>query len=345
MKVGIIGLRGSGKTTIFNSLTGHMVHSEGLGGKKGCALGLTKVPDKRIDRLSSIFSPKKTVYAQIHFTDFPGSTKDEKGFSDETLRKLSDVDALALVLKGFSSGVTPAPVEDINTVLADMILSDIILAERSMQRLEKSRQDSGLLSIITKIHSHLSRDRCLALLPLDESEEHQIAGYTFVTRKPVLVVLNIGEDDAFVMPADKVEDVCKEQGWRFLQICGSMEEEIAQLKPEDQAAFLKDLGVDEPARDRFIQASYGLLDLVSFFTVGDDEVRSWPIRRGTNAVKAAGKIHSDIERGFIRAEVIGYEDFIQCGDLQTARKKGMLRLEGKEYQVRDGDIITFRFNV
>jgi GTP-binding protein YchF len=345
MNVGIIGLHGSGKTTIFNSLTGQMVDSDTSKGKKGCVLGLTHVPDKRLDNLSSIFKPKKTVYAQIRFTDFPGSVKDDKGFSDQTLRKLNEVEALALVLRGFSAGVLPAPLEDLMATFADMILADLILAEKAVQRLKKDRRDPRLLEVMTRIHEHLSKDQCLSLLSLDEHEESSIAGYSFVTRKPVLVVLNTGEAGDTDLPLDKIKEICEEHGWKFLIICGSLEEEIAQLNPEDQGAFLADLGVEEPASSRFIQASYELLDLISFFTLGDDEIRSWPVKHGTKALKAAGKVHSDMERGFIRAEVIGYDDFMQCGDFVTARKKGLLRLEGKEYQVCDGDIILFRFNV
>jgi GTP-binding protein YchF len=322
-----------------------MVDSDSSKGKKGCVLGLTKVPDKRLDNLSSIFKPKKTVYAQIRFTDFPGSVKDDKGFSDQTLRKLNEVDALALVLRGFLSGVLPAPLEDLRATFADMILADLILAERAIQRLEKDRRDPRLLDVMKRIHEHLSKDMCLSLLSLDEHEESSIAGYSFVTRKPVLVVLNKGEAGDTDFPLDKIKEICQEQGWKILIICGSLEEEIAQLNPEDQNAFLADLGVEEPASRRFIHASYKLLDLISFFTVGEEEVRSWPVKRGTKALKAAGKVHSDMERGFIRAEVIGYEDFIQCGDFVNARKKGLLRLEGKEYEVSDGDIISFRFNV
>jgi len=344
MNVGLIGLRGSGKTTIFDSLTGQMVHSDGSC-KREYVLGLTQVPDKRIDRLSSIFQPKKTVYANIRFTDFPGSGKDEKGFSDQTLRKLNEVDALSLVLKGFSLGMPPTPLEDLRGVMADMILSDLIMAEKAVERLNKDRRDPRLLDVMIKIHEHLSQDAWLGLLPLEEHEECAITGYAFVTRKPLLVVLNTGESGNSNLPADEINAICQAQGWQFLCICGSLEEEIAQLSPEDQGAFLADLGVGEPASIRFIQASYALLDLISFFTVGDDEVRSWPIKRGTKAQKAAGKVHSDMERGFIRAEVIGYEDFILCGDYATARKKGLLRLEGKEYPVCDGDIISFRFNV
>ena len=345
MNMGIIGLHGSGKTTIFDSLTGQMVHGDGPGGKKGCALGLTRVPDERLDRLSSIFKPKKTVYAQIRFTDFPGSVKDEKGFSDQTLRRLHEVDALALVLRGFSHGVPPTPLEDLRTTFADMLLSDLILAEKSIQRLDKDRRDFRLLELMKRIHAHLSQDRWLTLLPMDEHEENAISGYTFVTRKPVLVVLNTPENGQDVLDIDEIQGICQEQGWRFLSICGCLEEEIAQLNPEDQGAFLADLGVCEPACVRFIHASYELLDLISFFTVGENEVHSWPVKRGTMALKAAGKIHSDMERGFIRAEVIGFDDFIACGDFQTAKKRGLLRLEGKEYVVHDGDIVTFRFNV
>jgi GTP-binding protein YchF len=345
MNVGIIGLHGSGKTTIFNSLTGQMVDSDTSKGKKGCVLGLTMVPDKRLDKLTQIFKPKKTVYAKIRFTDFPGSVKDDKGFSDQTLRKLNEVDALALVLKGFSVGLLPAPLEDLRATFADMIMADLILAERAIERLKKDRREPRLLEVMTRIHEHLSNDMCLSLLKLDEHEEISISGYSFVTGKPLLVVLNTGESGDKDFPMDKIREICEGQGWKSLIICGSLEEEIAQLNTEDQNAFLADLGVEEPASERFIRASYMLMDLISFFTVGEDEVRSWPIKRGTKALKAAGKIHSDMERGFIRAEVIGYDDFIQCGDFVNAKKRGLLRLEGKDYQVSDGDIISFRFNV
>jgi ribosome-binding ATPase YchF (GTP1/OBG family) len=198
---------------------------------------------------------------------------------------------------------------------------------------------------MTKIHNHVSQDLWLKLLPLDEHEENAIAGYNFVTRKPLLVVLNTGETGEIDLPTETIKAFCADQSWEFLSICGSLEEEIAQLAPDDQNDFLSELGVEESASLRFIHRSYALLNLISFFTVGENEVRSWPIKRGTMAHKAAGKIHSDIERGFIRAEVIGYEDFIQCGDFANARKKGLMKLEGKEYQVRDGDIVFFRFNV
>ncbi|MGA1795937.1 MAG: DUF933 domain-containing protein [bacterium] len=345
MNIGIIGLHGSGKTTIFNSLTGQMMHGDSPACKKGHVLGLINVPDKRIDRLAEIFNPKKKTYAQIRFADFPGSAKDEKGFSDQTIRNLHDVDALALVLKGFSTGVPPAPLEELRVIMADMLLSDLILAEKSLERLRKDRRNPTLLEIMEKIHCHLGQDRRLALLDREVREDPSIAGYTFVTGKPVLVVLNIGEEGPAGLPVEQIETECRGQGWSLLSICGSLEEEIAQLAPEERGAFLADLGVEEPASERFIAASYELLDLISFFTVGEDEVRSWPIQKGTIAVKAAGKIHSDIERGFIRAEVIGYEEFIKCGDFANARKRGLLRVEGKEYALQDGDIMHVRFNV
>ncbi|MGA1843010.1 MAG: DUF933 domain-containing protein [bacterium] len=345
MNIGIIGLHGSGKTTIFNSLTGQMVHGDSSACKKGHVLGLIQVPDKRIDRLAEIFNPKKKTYAQIRFADFPGSVKDEKGFSDQMIRNLHDVDALALVLKGFSTGMPPAPLEELRTIMADMLLSDLILAEKSLERLRKDRRNPTLLELMETIHCHLSQDRRLAFLDREVREDPCIAGYTFVTGKPVLVVLNIGEEGPTGLPVEQIEAECRGQGWSLLSICGSLEEEIAQLAPEERGAFLADLGVEEPASERFIAVSYELLDLISFFTVGEDEVRSWPIQKGTIAVKAAGKIHSDIERGFIRAEVIGYEEFIQCGDFATARKRGLLRVEGKEYAVQDGDIMHVRFNV
>jgi len=252
VNIGIIGLHGSGKTTIFDSLTGQMVCGDGSPGKKGHVLGLIQVPDKRVDRLAAIFNPKKKTYAQIRFADFPGSVKDEKGFSDQMIRNLHDVDALALVLKGFSTGMPPAPLEELRTIMADMLLSDLILAEKSLERLRKDRRNPALLDLMTTIHQHLSQDRWLAFLDREMREDPSIAGYTFVTGKPVLVVLNIGEEGPAGLPVEEIEAVCRGQGWKLISICGSLEEEIAQLAPKDRGAFLADLGVDEPASERFI---------------------------------------------------------------------------------------------
>lgn len=346
MNIGIIGLQRSGKTTIFNSLTGLKGQGTGTITKRGYSQGVIDVPDRRIDALSDIFRPKKITYARIMFSDFPGSSKDEKGFSTETMRRLNEVDAITLVIRGYSNGIPARPLDDLGTVFADMLLSDIILAERSINRLEKERRNPALLDVMNRINAHLSQDKPLNLMPLEAYERQMVAGYAFITIKPVLAVLNMDETTiSDITLCEEVEGFCKDKGWRFMQIYGSIEEEIARLNPDEQRDFLNDLGVDESARERFIKESFDLMGLISFFTVGEDEVKAWPLYDGTVASKGSSRIHSDIERGFIRAEVIGFDAFMQCRQMQTARKNGLLRLEGKEYIIKDGDIINFRFNV
>ncbi|MFH0924979.1 MAG: DUF933 domain-containing protein [bacterium] len=344
MKVGIMGLKGSGKTTIFNSLTGLTAKTGGYSSGEEVNLGLIKVPDKRIDTLSDIFKPKKTIYAEITFADIVMPL--EKNISTSILEKLKYMDALAFVIRGFNeSQVDFHPMEDITNLYNELILSDLAIAEKTLPRLKKERKDPLLIELMEKIYNNLNEEKPLSSLEMDERGLKLIVGYAFLSIKPILVVINTSESGLDEKLYTSIQGYCKANNMGVMKLAGSLEEEISQLSPEEQGGFLKEMGLEESARERFIRESYEMLKLISFFTVGEDEVRAWTIKKGDPAVKAAGKIHSDIERGFIRAEVVSYTDFITYKNLAEVKKHGLLRLEGKEYQVQDGDIINFRFNV
>ena len=352
MEIGIVGLPGSGKTTIFNALTGSEAETSAFqGGKKDPNLALVKVPDERLERLAAMYKPKKVTPAQVKYIDLGGSIAAtgqagaKQDAMDEILRLLRPCDALVHVVRGFEfAGQPPSPQEDFEQFESELILTDLMSVEKRLERLEKEvkkgkKGDPRELELLKKAHEILDSGQALRT-----SEEiagaPQLRGYTFLSAKPVIVVLNIGEEDeegrfSLELP----------EGVSFMEIKGSIEAELAQL-PEDEAeAFRADMGLDEPAIYRLIKESYRLLGLISFFTVGEDEVRAWTIRQGTLAPRAAGAIHSDMEKGFIRAEVVHYDDLMAAGSYHAAQKAGKVRLEGKEYVVKDGDIINFRFNV
>jgi GTP-binding protein YchF len=342
MKVGLIGHRGAGKTTIFNMLTGLRAQVGGSG-KEEVHLGVIKVPDERIDRLSQIFKPKKTTYAEIRFTDFPPQAEDNLKSDNALVMQMREVDAIALVLRDFEFGVSP--IRELNDLLTEMILADLTVVENRRNRLKKEKarpQEQGLLERCAKA---LENEESLRALTFSAEEENLLSGFGFLSRKPLLVLFNQAEDKAGRPLAPSYQEELQRRGLEGLALAGKVEMEIAQLEESDRAAFLKEIGIAEPARDRFIRASYRLLDLISFFTAGEDEVRAWTITQGTHARKAAGKIHSDIERGFIRAEVIAYSDFIAHRSEAKCKEAGKLRLEGKDYIVKDADIIHFRFAV
>jgi GTP-binding protein YchF len=342
MKVGLIGHRGAGKTTIFNMLTGLRAQVGGFG-KEEVHLGVIKVPDERIDRLSQIFKPKKTTYAEIRFTDFPPQAEDNLKSDNALVMQMREVDAIALVLRDFEFGVSP--IRELNDLLTEMILADLTVVENRRNRLKKEKarpQEQGLLERCAKA---LENEESLRALTFSAEEENLLSGFGFLSRKPLLVLFNQAEDKAGRPLAPSYQEELQRRGLEGLALAGKVEMEIAQLEESDRAAFLKEIGIAEPARDRFIRASYRLLDLISFFTAGEDEVRAWTITQGTHARKAAGKIHSDIERGFIRAEVIAYSDFIAHRSEAKCKEAGKLRLEGKDYIVKDADIIHFRFAV
>lgn len=346
MKAGLVGYSQSGKTTLFNALTG--LHKGGSGGRAQVNLGAIKVPDARIDALSAIFKPRKTTYAEMQFVDVPGPAGKGTGLDAEALKALAGVDSFCLVVRGFpSADGTPAdPERELRDFEAELVLYDLALVEKRLDRLRKEQhKGTGEFHELERLHAQLDDGKPLRAMRWSDAEEKELAHFAFLSRRPLLVVLNVGEDAAAAPPPAAVEAVAREQGSEVLSLCAAVEAEIAELAPAEQPEFLASLGLAEPAQARFIRAAYHMLDLISFFTVGEDEVRAWPIRRGDRAPRAAGRIHSDLERGFIRAEVVHYDDFIALGSESKARQEGKLRLEGKEYVVRDGDILNIRFAV
>jgi GTP-binding protein YchF len=342
MKIGLIGHRGAGKTTVFNMLTG--LQAQVGGGKEEVHLGVIKVPDTRVDKLSQVFKPKKTTYAEIRFTDFPASESDDdlKG-NNNLITQMREVDAMALVLRDFEPDTEP--LRQLNDLLTEMILADLTVVENRRTRLKKEKarpQEEALLERCAKI---LENEESLRKIEFSADEENLLSGFGFLSRKPALVLFNQADDKAGQPLSAAYQDELKRRGLEGLVLAGKVEMEVAQLDESDREAFLKEIGIQEPARERFIRASYRLLDLISFLTTGEDEVRAWTITHGTIARRAAGKIHSDIERGFIRAEVIAYEDFVALGSEAKCKEAGKLRLEGKDYVVQDGDIIHFRFAI
>ncbi|MGE5302158.1 MAG: redox-regulated ATPase YchF [Alphaproteobacteria bacterium] len=342
MKVGLIGHRGAGKTTIFNMLTGLQAQVGGFG-KEEVHLGVIKVPDERIDRLAQIYKPKKTTYAEMRFTDFPPQTEDNLKSNNTLVMQMREVDAIALVLRDFESG--GAPMRELADLLTEMILADLTVVENRRNRLKKEKARPQEEELLERCSKALENEQSLRTLNFSAEEENLLSGFGFLSRKPLLTLFNQAEDKAGQPLAPSYREELQRRDLEGLALAGKVEMEIAQLEESDRAAFLKELGITEPARNRFIRASYHLLDLISFFTVGEDEVRAWTITQGTHARQAAGKIHSDIERGFIRAEVIAYADFIAHGSEAKCKEAGKLRLEGKDYIVKDGDIIHFRFAV
>ena len=344
MKVGLIGHRGAGKTTIFNMLTGLQAQVGGFGAKEEIHLGVIKVPDVRIDKLSQIYKPKKTTYAEIRFTDFPPSQGDDNLKSNQALvTQMREVDAIALVLRDF--GADAKPLKELNDLLTEMILADLSVVENRLGRLKKEKARPLEEALLERCAKALENEQSLRTLEFSADEENLASGFGFLSRKPLLVIFNQADEKAGQPLDAEYQAELMQRGLDGLGLAGKVEMEIAQLDEADRAAFLKEIGIAEPARDRFIRASYALLDLISFFTAGDDEVRAWTITQGTVAKNAAGKIHSDIERGFIRAEVIAYDDFIAYGSEAKCKEAGKLRLEGKDYVVKDADIAHFRFAV
>jgi len=352
MKVGIAGFPGAGKTTIFNALTGQHADVGGYSEPGKVNLGTIKVPDPRIDRLSAIFKPKKTTYAEIVFADFPaaarGGEQKVSALETSTLTQMRETDALVQVVRGFTDAMTgdPAdPVRDVANFKGELVLNDLVLIERRLERLKKEKGKEQEKALLERCKATLEEERPLRLLEMTPDDVTAMSGFGFLSRRPMLVLLNVGEADIRNPLPAPLADALAADGLQGLVMAGQIEMEIAALEAADRQAFLDDLGIEHSARERFIRAAYDLLDQISFLTSGEDEVRAWTIRRGTPAVKAAGKIHSDIERGFIRAEVTHFDDFVHYGSDAKCREAGKLRLEGKEYVVRDGDIIHFRFNV
>jgi hypothetical protein len=347
MKVGLVGFRNAGKTTIFNALTGLHAHVGGYGDPTRPNLGVIKVPDARVLALAEIYHPKKATFAEISFVDVPGRGEEQAALDPGTLVQMRDVEALAQVVATFpaATGALPAPVAQLENFAAELILADLDIVERRLERLKKEKGKEREQLLLARCYEHLTAEQPLRTCQLSPDELGTLAGFNLLSRMPLVIVLN-ADESAIGQPVPAgVAAWAAAHGLEVVPVPGRTEMELAELDEADRAAFLRELGITEPAKDRFIRAAYALLDLISFLTVGEDECRAWPIRRGTTAVKAAGKVHSDIERGFIRAEVIRFEELMRHKSEARCREAGKLRLEGKDYVVADGDIIHFRFNV
>jgi GTP-binding protein YchF len=357
MKIGIMGLKQSGKTTLFNALTGQEA-STGYGANKlEVNMGSVTVPDERLDKLSSIFNPKKQVNAVVEYVDVAG-VEGEGPIDSALLNQIKTTDALLVVVRAFddNSVIHPFdsvdPIRDFENLMEEFVISDQAIAENRISKIEKivqsnkNAKEKKEYDLLKRLVACLEELKPLREVTLSEEELKLIRGYQFLTLKPVLVVFNTGEGEdgkdvleKFHTAASGMEEV------GAVAISGKIEMEISRLEDDEKEMFMDDLGIKTLARDKVIKASYDLLGLISFFTVGEDECRAWTIKNGTTAQKAAGEIHSDIERGFIRAETVSYDDFIALGSLSKCKEEGKMRLEGKEYIVKDGDIINFRFNV
>jgi GTP-binding protein YchF len=364
--IGIIGLPKSGRTTVFNALTrGDIDIGCYTPEARAAHVGVAKVPDPRLQSLADIFCPKKVVPAEARYVDIGASVKDlasDRGIGGELLNQLSSVAALFHVVRNFVDERIPhiegsLDVErDIANMNLELAFSDLVIIERRMKRIEeslkgaKSTERQILLreqDLLRKISGNLENNIPIRELSLTAEEDKTISNYQFLTAKPLLIVINIGEEQtqhANILEKEICARYAKEE-CNIITICGKLEMELAQLDEEAAGELRCEFGVGQSGLERAIRESYRLLGLVTFFTMASEEVKAWPVRNGTAALKAAGKIHSDMERGFIRAEVIGYDEMIRCGSLAEARKMGLLRLEGKNYTVKDGDVVNFLFNV
>ncbi len=357
MKIGLIGLPKSGKTSLFNLLTGATVATSSFGTARGeMHAGVARVPDARVDRLVTLFKPKKTTLATFEVVDLAGIAKGERqGLEAKEFR---NADALLHVVRAFpdAGGAAPDPAGDIDDLETELILADLEVVERRLERLEaqikKKRTDADVheQAVLTRMKPDLEAGRPIRAMALSDDETRAIRGFTFLSQKPILHCLNLAEKEIArgktVVESFGLGEIAARPGTRAGWVSAVIESEVAQLEGSEQAAFLADLGLTEPAIRRVLEDCYTLLGLISFFTVGEDEVRAWSIPRHTRAQDAASAIHSDIARGFIRAEVVGYDDLMAVeGSMSAARDRGRLRLEGKDYQVQDGEVCHFRFNV
>jgi hypothetical protein len=344
MKIGLVGYPGAGKSTVFGALTGLPVETGARGGDKA-RLGTVKVPDARVDALADLFQPKKKTYAEIAFTDLAGGHGE--GLDRGVLNQMRPLDALCQVVRAFpdAAGEPGDPLGEIVGLATETILADLEVVETRIRKLAKDPAGAKELPLLERIQGALESEQAIRELALSPEERKAIAGYTFLSQKPLLLVLNVAEDDVAKPAPEAVAAAARARGLGLVVLSAAVEMDIAQMAEAEQADFLASLGLAEPARNRFIRAAYELLDLVSMLTAGPDECRAWPIPRDTAAPRAAGKIHSDIERGFIRAEVVGWQDLVELGSEAKCREVGKLRVEGKAYVVQDGDVVNFRFNV
>ena len=354
MKLGIIGFSQCGKTTIFNTLTRERQPIEAAVGRMEVHTAVVDVPDERVNSLSALFKPQKTIYAKVTYLDIAGlgSTADKGEISGQLLNQLSQVDGLIHVVRCFENSSvvhihgSVDPQRDIQLMDEELLLNDQIMVERKMEKLDEEKRrfmgrDKEVVereaALFSQLRAALNASTPLRNLDLSEEEEKMMQGFGFLSRKPILILLNLGEGQ------EAPEVVYPHLQSKVLALQGRLEMDLAQLPDEDRGIFMEEYGIKELGLSRLIRESYDLLGLQSFFTVGEDEVRAWTVKRGSLAPQAAGVVHSDMEKGFIRAEVISYKDMLECGSLAEARNKGKLRLEGKQYAVQDGDILSIRF--
>lgn len=356
LKIGIVGLAQVGKTTLFRILT--HAHGSGLASARPEAhLGVVRVPDQRLDRLAKMYDPRKPVYASVEYVDTPGSIIELARTGTET-KTLREMNALVHLVRAFEDDALSPPGDalklqrDLENVELELILSDLAVVEKRLERLEKDmkkqknpalERESQALEICK---AALEKQTPLREVALGAEDERAIRGFTFLSLKPMLYVLNLAEKDA--ASTNAVEEFAAGAGLRqrprtlVTAVCGKVEAELAELPDAEAREFLASYGLKESATARVIRSSYRLLEMISFFTVGDHEVRAWTIRSGTTALEAAGEIHTDFQKGFIRAEVVKFEDLVSTGSLAEARHRGLLKIEGKEYVIHDGEVVYFR---
>jgi ribosome-binding ATPase len=356
MEIGIIGLPNSGKTTIFNALTRSQTATTAFSsGQLEVHTAVVDVPDERVERLTEMFKPKRTIYAQVTYNDIAGLGKGagKTGISGPLLNAIAANDALMLVVRAFEDEGVPHPddtvdpARDLSTMEAELILNDMTTIDRRLERLkgmkmrgtpDERKRMAEEEELLQRLMAVLDEERALREVEISEEERRMLGGFGLLSLKPLLRVINAGDDASDDSFADLVDE-------QTLVLRGKLEAEIAQMTPDEASEFLTDFGISEPGLNRAIRFSFEMLGLESFFTVGEDEVRAWTIERGTPAPVAAGVIHSDLQKGFIRAETIAYDDLMALGSMAEARKHGKLRLEGKDYIVQDGDILNIRFNL
>ncbi len=351
MKLGIIGLPQSGKTTIYNALTRGNTPTTASAGRIEIHNAVVDVPDPRVTKLSGMFNPKKTIYAKVTYADIAGleAGSAKSGISGQLLNQLNQMEGLILVVRGFTDenvmhpNGSIDPMRDAENMLTELLLNDLIAVERKLEKLVDERKKGGTdktlnarqTELFEKLHKTLSDNKPLRSMEFTNDEQKELSSYGLLTRKPILTVFNMGEGQSAPNAEGKLDHPS-------VALMGKLEMEIAQLNAEDAAVFMEEYGIKELSLSRMINLSYELLQVQTFFTVGEDEVRAWTTKRGATAQESAGEIHTDLSRGFVRAEVVAYEDLISLGSMNEAKAKGKFRLEGKEYPVKDGDIMHVR---